>query len=179
MDPLKLLSIIRDLSLILASLIGGIWALYKFIKTRTVMSKLEIDFLEKIHSIKDLKIVDLTIKLKNVGQVAIYEKNPRGKDFRVDVKKIPLELRNSEILFCDKRLEHLFPSIDYLKDYDEEGIDENAQINDGDLFVIEPGVTETINVAFSSSYLGLIYVQVSFTDKEDYYFATKKIIDMS
>lgn len=170
MEILTLLAVIRDVSLTLAAIIGGLWAFYKFRKMRMSESRLEIELIPAVyHNVKS-KVVDVLIQLKNIGNVAIYSKFPFSQCL-LEVKAIPDELKDSAVVWNYNNLPSLFPPIEFLKDFESWGSPKEP-------YIIEPGVTETVHVVFSTTYYGIVLLKASFVDENGYLYMAKKVVDL-
>jgi|GEM_PF-4743299 len=168
MDILKLLAVIRDVSLTLASIAGGLWAFYKFRKMRMSESKLEMELIPAVyHNVKS-KVVNVTIRLRNIGNVAIIAKEP---ECLLETKVITDELKDSTVYWDENGLPSLFPQpIEFLKDF--------GPWDAKNPYIIEPGITETVQIVFSTNYCGIVLLQARFVDKDNYKYMTKAIVDL-
>jgi len=169
MAVLDIISIISDVLVILAFIGGAVWGFYKFQKMRMSESKLEIELIPVVYNNVKSKVVDVSIRLKNIGNVAIYSKVPHNQCL-LEVKAIPDGLKDSVISGNDNDLPSLFPPIEFLKDFEFWYPEEP--------YIIEPGVTEIVHVVFSTSYDGIVLLKASFVDKDDYLYMTKKVVDL-
>lgn len=170
MEILTLMAVVRDVSLSLAAIAGGLWAVYKFRKMRRSESKLEIELIPVVyHNVKS-KVVDVSIRISNIGNVAIYCKIPHKPECLLEARIIPDGLNDSAVSWDDNNLSPLFQPIDFLKDFEFWYPKEP--------YIIEPGVTDTLHVVFSTSYDGIVLLKARFVDKDDYLYITKKVIDL-
>jgi len=164
------LSIISDIGLIFIAIVGGLWAFYKFRKMRMGEGKLEIELIPAVYHTVKSKVIEVTMRLINNGSAAIYTKVPSNPKCLFEAKAIQNVFKDSAILWDDNNLLSLFPPIEFLKDL-ESWLPEKP-------YLLEPGTTETINVVFSTSHDGLIFIKASFVDKDDNLWTAKKIIDL-
>jgi len=168
MDLLTLLAVISDMSVTLATIAGGIWALYRFRRMRMGQEKLELRLIPKVcHNAKS-KAVDVAIVLENKGSVAIYAKDP---ECLLKVGMIPDDLQDRAVHWREDDLPSLLPQpIEFLAGF--------GPWNPKKPYIIEPEVTETIHIVFSTNYDGIALLTAEFVDKHDYLYMTKKPIDL-
>jgi len=171
MDVLNVINIISEVVIIFAGIGGAVWGIYKLRKMRMNETKLEIEIIPAIYPTVKSKIVDVSIQLKNIGNVAIYSKMLRNSECLLEAKAIPDELEDSVIYWNDNNLLSLFPPIEFLKDFGYWGDPKNP-------YILEPGIAIIEHVIFSTRYDGIVFLKASFVDKEGYLHMTKKIVDL-
>jgi len=181
MEIFKLLSAItiQEVILALVAIAGWLWAFYKFRKLRTIASKLEIELIPEVyHNVKS-KVVYVSIRLKNIGNVAIYDDMPTDEDpdtnSILEAKKVPDKFKDIAVSWDDEKLSPLLKPIKYLKEFYD--LDEYKDYPD-DPYTLEPGITETVHIVFSTRYHGVILLKATFADIDDNFFIAKKVIDL-
>lgn len=153
----------------IAAIAAGVWSYYKFRKMRVGERKLEIELIPAIYHNAKSKVIDVSIRLKNIGSVAIYSKVSNNPQCLLEAKAIPNKLKDSPIFWDDNNLLSLFPPIEFLKEF------ESWYPNEP--YIIEPETTEIVHIIFSISYDALVFVKVSFVDNKDNLWTATKIID--
>jgi len=119
MDVLNVINIISEVVIIFAGIGGAVWGIYKLRKMRMHESKLKIEIIPAIYPTVKSKVVDVSIQLKNIGNVARYSKNMlRNSECLLEAKAIPDELKDSVIYWDDNNLLSLFPPIKFLNDFE-------------------------------------------------------------
>ena len=165
---LTLLAVISDISIVLATIAGGIWALYRFLRMRMGQEKLELRLIPKVCHNTKCKAVDVAIVLENKGSVAIYARDP---ECLLKAEMIPDDLQDRAVHWREKVLPSLFSQpIEFLADF--------GPCNAKKPYIIEPEVTETVHIVFSTNYDGVALLTAEFVDKHGYLYMTKKLIDL-
>jgi len=155
-----------ELSIILTSIIGALWAFYKLRKMRSLEQMLEIDIFPEIIKGKTSNIIDISIIFKNVGKVAIWANAP-FPGCTLEIKKVPDGMDDSNQLWTDPKLELLFPPIQYIGEWKE--------------LIIEPNEANIMHVLITTKYDGIVAIKASFVPsriKEKYTWDVYKIIDL-
>jgi hypothetical protein len=166
----SVISLVRDILLILATIAGGIWAFYKFRKMRIPEARLQIEMRCEVFQSDKRALIDTVIDLRNTGNAAIWGKIPGNPECNLEVKKIPEKLTHEWISPTHKDLRSLLPAIEFLKPFESWYPEEP--------FLLEPGTTESLHAIFSTTEKGLIYLKCGFVDREDNLWTAEKIIQL-
>ena len=166
----NLISLIRDVLVILASLVAGGWAFYKFRKLRMPEARLEISLSTSVTKNQRWLLVDTTIIIKNTGNVAVCSKVPNNPECTLEVRNIPARLKEGWLTPSDPQLPLLFEPVQYLKQFESWYPEEP--------FLLEPGTNETIHTFFATQKKGLLHLKCSFVDKDDNLWTAEALVDL-
>jgi hypothetical protein len=148
-----------------------LWDFYKYREMRMGEYVLQFALIPKIYYSGKFKLVDVTIRMKNIGRGAAFIKCPSIKGSQnpiLEVRVVPIGPQDS-VIFWDN-LSPLLPSIEFLKDF--------YLPRTNDLYIIEPGDTAIEHACFTTSYDGILFLRLSVWDHKGYRGWDQEIVDL-
>jgi|ERR1051325_778306 hypothetical protein len=172
------LEIVRDIVIIaagiagiLTGIVGSIFAIYRYRKSREAAAAIQIDLSIEIQALGGQNLVSVSVDLKNVSKVAVEISSDVCDEALLMVRKISAEHKNQQIYW--DQLEKLIDDMPFLdtawygSDYPDEP------------FIIEPNCTDSFRVFFTSDYSGPVWIRAGVMDKDEYYWKADKIFSLT
>lgn len=173
MEITPVVALVRDVVLILASIFGGTYGIYKLLKMQILEIRVDIEVsAEVFHFLNALKLVDVCTTVKNKGKVPIYSKPLGTSDCILEVKVIPNDF-NLPIVCDYENFSSLFPPVEFIRDKEFEARYPGFPI------VWDPGTTGSNHVIFSTQHEGAILLRARLVDKDGNFFTGIKIVDLT
>ncbi|MFH0957345.1 MAG: hypothetical protein V1897_01445, partial [Pseudomonadota bacterium] len=167
----EILGILRDAMVIVASVIAGIWGIYRFVKLRQAKKALKISLRCQLSRIDQSTLVFVEIELSCTGTIPIYGKTPSNPDCILSVFAIPSINGDTSFASNDNRLEKLIEPIQYLQVYDSYFPEKPI--------IFEPGVPSEVKgfALFSTHFRGPVLLIARFVDSENVLWVTHAVTD--
>ena len=155
-------SIIADLVIVAGAGIAAFFTAFRYRTSREGAPRPEITVSADVHRLPDVNVVDIAIKVKNAGTVAIVAEAEHVATSFCEVMAVSCPDGTYLHTFEAETVELLLEQVLYLR---------SSPFNaDGEAptELIEPGTTETYHVMFSTEYKGTAWIHVQFCDNSDW-----------
>lgn len=152
-------SIIADLVIVAVAAVAAAFTAFKYRTSREGAPRPEITVSADVHPLSGVNVLDIAIKVKNAGTVAIVAEAEHVATSSCEVMAVSCPDGTYLHTFEAETVELLLGDVQYLgsEPFDvEEGEDPTE--------LIEPGTTETYHVMFSTAYKGPAWIHVQFCD---------------
>lgn len=167
----NLFDFISKLAVTVASILGSIFLVYRFKKSREAEGILQIEIDLKVNEFSAKHLIDVSIRITNVGKAASYISSDVYKNALLMVRRISCPNSDASLHWEQFENQKLIDDVAYLdifgSDYPDEPI------------IFEPTSTETYHVFFSTDYSGPIWVRAELMDKDEYSWVADRMFILS
>lgn len=162
-----------EIAKVITPLLAVTMAIIAYIKYRRFRypdSKLEVTTEATAYPNGDDTIVTMTIKMSNKGNTIIKAVEDKCV---LRLKKLPSATNNQFTFHHFEKLENLSSTpIKFL-------VEEYGPTDPQNPYLVEPGITDSVHVVFSTTFTGFIFAQVIFEDMNKYVWSCKRIFSTS
>jgi hypothetical protein len=151
--------IVTGIAGIAAGIITGIFAWYKYKKSREAEAVLQLEFDLNVHCFQAKNLIDVTIQVKNTGKAAAYVSPMGTKKALLMIRKVTCP-DNAQLVWEQFENQKLINDVEYMNMYD-------AYAPEDDM-IYEPASIDTYKVFFSTDYFGPVWLRAQLIDKKDY-----------
>jgi len=163
-----LLEIVRDLIIIATGIVGSAFAVYKYRKSREAEGVLQLEIDVDIHKYTAKNLVNVSIKVRNVGKAASFISSDVYKLGLLMVRRVRCPDGDCHIRWEQLENQKLIDDVEFMDTYGSEYPDEPI--------IFEPNTSETYSVCFSTDYSGPLWIRAELMDKDEYCWITNKLI---
>jgi hypothetical protein len=167
----NLLDFISKVAVTVASILGSIFLVYRFKKSREAVGILQIEIDLKANNYSAKHLIDVSIRITNVGKAAAYVSSDVYKNALLKARKVSCPDGDSSLHWEQFENQQLIDDVAYLdifgSDYPDEPI------------IFEPNSTETYHVFFSTDYSGPIWIRAELMDKDGYSWVADRMFILS
>ncbi len=156
-------SIIADLVIVAGAGTAALFTAYRYRTSREGAPRPEITVSADVHRLPGVNVVDIAIKVKNAGRVAIVAEAQHMATSFCEVMAVSCPEGTFLHTFEAETVDLLLEEVRYLSNAPFD-VDEGEDPTE----LIEPGTTETYHVMFSTEYRGPAWIHVQFCDNSDW-----------
>ena len=163
-----MLEMIRDLIIIVSGIAGSVFAVYKYRKSREAEGALQVELATEIHENGGRNLVDVSIKLINVGKAASIISGDVYRDALLMVRKVPCPVKDEAIRWEQLEDQKIIRDVQFMDIY--------GSVHGKNAFIFEPNTTDVYTVCFSTNYSGAIWVRARVIDRRKFAWIADKIV---
>jgi hypothetical protein len=169
-DISKVIGAANIIFLIVVSIVGAIWAYYKFKRMRALKKALALKILPTIFHHEDWVVVEVVVEFINSGTIPVYVLPENLKECVLRVKTLPMTDEHQLLELNSEECSDIVDPIQYLSQYEP---------THKTPITLEPGVPAEVHGygIFVTKYQGLLLVHAEFYDRDGIPWTEGKIIN--
>lgn len=154
----KTLSLLSDLIVIAAAIVGGGFAFYRFRLSRETEAILEFTITPTLIGNNANGLIDVTITVKNIGKTATFVPAKQLGECLCHIRLVKTPLQEGVINWDSLATEEVCKPVAYMGDW------MSGQLKEP--MVFEPGVSDCFHVFLTTHHTGTLWLRAALVDKD-------------